>query len=145
MTKLYPLPSPRGTNYEDLRLPPLGAAAAAFARDAAPRARRANDATPSSAKALSALQLFLNERLSPDDQSHAETLVDALLEAAAEPNDPDEDPDAEEQVAAQDRRRKMASDVRREARRMSFDARRRVDAEMTKMFPDAVMPKQYGR
>jgi hypothetical protein len=143
MTKLYALPSPNGTNYERLRLPPLGAAAAAFARDAAPRARHANDGTPASAKALSALQIFLNEKLSPDDQGQAETLIDALLEAAAQPDDPDEDPDAEEQVAAQDRRRKMASDVRREARRMSFDARRRVDAEMSKLFPTAVMPKQY--
>jgi hypothetical protein len=141
--KLFALPSPRGTNYEGLRLLPLGAAAAAFARDAAPRGRRATDATPTSAKALSALQIFLNEKLSPADQGQAETLIDALLEAAAQPDDPDEDPDAEEQVAAQDRRRKMASDVRREARRMSFDARRRVDAEMAKLFPTAVMPKQY--
>jgi hypothetical protein len=143
MPKLYALPSPRGTNYEGLRLPPLGAAA----YDAAPRARHANDATPTSAKALSALQIFLNEKLSsPEDLAQAESLVEQLLEAAAQPDDPDADPDDDEdQVAAQDRRRKMVGDVRREARRMSFDAHRRVDAEMSKLFPSAVLPRQLGR
>jgi hypothetical protein len=82
-----PMPSPLHTNHERLFLPDRGLAA---------------DASPTS-EALSALQIFLNEKLGADDQRQAETLLNALLEA--QPDDPDDDADQ-----AQDKRRRMAGD-----------------------------------
>jgi hypothetical protein len=66
-------------------------------------------------------------------------LLSALLNAAVPADGPDQDDDE----AAEDRRRKMAGDRKREAARVSYDAHRRVNEEMAKRFPKAVMPRQY--
>jgi hypothetical protein len=96
------MPSPLHTNYERLYLPQR------LAGDARPR--QARDA--SSSDALTALQQFLSEVLSdPSDLQQAEILVEALLESTPNDDDPDADPD---QTAA-DKRRRTAGDRPRRA------------------------------
>jgi hypothetical protein len=130
-----------GTNREGLYLRPLGSAAAAF--DAAQR-RRANDAIDPDAlkQSVDNLTGHLGATLQGDDLTKAYSLLSALLTAAVPADDPD-DPNADPDEAAEDRRRKMAGDRKREAARVSFDAHRRVNDEMSKRFPNAVLPRQY--
>jgi len=124
--RITAMPSPNHTNRAGLFMGVLGRPAAAFAADNG-RRRRAHDAAISDA--LSALQIFLNQKLTnPDDQRQAETLVTALLNAA--PDDDGADPDDADQTA-EDRRRKMAG-----------DQNRRVVSELAKRFPNARMPRQ---
>jgi hypothetical protein len=135
MSKLTAAPSPRGTNIEQLFLRPLGSAAAF---DAAQR-RRANDAVDPDAlkESVDNLTGHLGATLQGDDLTKAYSLLSALLNAAVPADDPD-DPDDE----ASDRRR-MAGDRKREAARVAYDAHRRVNDEMAKRFPNAVLPRQY--
>jgi len=139
MTKLSAMPSPRGTNREGLFVRPLGSAAAAF--DAAQR-RRANDAVDPDAlkESVDNLTGHLGATLQGDDLTKAYSLLSALLNAAVPADDP---ADKDDDEAAEDRRRKMAGDRKREAARVSYDAHRRVNEEMAKRFPKAVMPRQY--
>jgi hypothetical protein len=112
MSKLFALPSPRGTNLERLFSGPLGAASAAF--DAAPR-RRARDAAPDPddlMNAMSGLQTHLKSKLTGDDFGTANELLTKLLNLLA-PQDPDDDSSAGADPDAEDRRRKMAGDARR--------------------------------
>jgi hypothetical protein len=135
------IPSPNGTNLERIFIGPLGSAAAAF--DAAQR-RRANDAIDPDAlkQSVDNLTSHLGATLQGADLTTAYSLLSALLNAAV-PADDDGDTDADFDEAAEDRRRKMAGDRKREAARVSYDAHRRVNEEMAKRFPKAVMPKQY--
>jgi hypothetical protein len=137
MSKPAAAPSPRGTNIEQLYLRPLGFAASAF--DAAQR-RRSNDAIDPDAlkQSVDNLTGHLGATLQGDDLTTAYSLLSALLKAAVPADDPDQDDDE-----ASDRRRKMAGDRKREAARVSYDAHRRVNEEMARRFPKAVMPRQY--
>jgi len=139
MSKLTAAPSPRGTNIEQLYLRPLGSAAVAF--DAAQR-RRANDAVDPNAlkESVDNLTGHLGATLQGDDLTKAYSLLSALLNAAVPADDP---ADKDDDEAAEDRRRKMAGDRKREAARVSYDAHRRVNEEMAKRFPKAVLPRQY--
>jgi hypothetical protein len=78
--------------------------------------------------------------LQGDDLTKAYSLLSALLNAAVPADDP---ADKDDDEAAEDRRRKMAGDRKREAARVSYDAHRRVNEEMAKRFPKAVLPRQY--
>jgi hypothetical protein len=140
VTKLSAMPSPRGTNREGLYLRPLGSAAAAF--DAAQR-RRANDAVDPDAlkQSVDNLTGHLGATLQGDDLTKAYSLLSELLNAAVPADDPD-DPNADPDDEASDRRR-MAGDRKREAARVAYDAHRRVNDEMAKRFPNAVLPRQY--
>jgi hypothetical protein len=111
MSKLFALPSPRGTNLERLFSGPLGAASAAF--DAAPR-RRARDGDPDPNElmgAMSSLQTHLKSKLTGDDFGTANELLAKVLNILAP--QPDDDSDADADPDAEDRRRKMAGDARR--------------------------------
>jgi hypothetical protein len=135
MSKLFALPSPRGTNLERLFAGPLGAAAAAF--DAAPR-RRARDADPDPdglLNAMSGLQSHLKAKLSGDDFGTANELLSKLLNLLA-PQDPDDDSSAGADPAAEDRRRRLAGDGRHGYRRDPRSGAER--------FGDLPMPAQLG-
>jgi hypothetical protein len=140
MSKLA-LPSPNGTNFDRIFIGPLGAAAAAF--DAAQR-RRANDAVDPDAlkESVDNLTGHLGATLQGDDLTKAYTLLSALLNAAVPADDDDNSADPDDE--ASDRRRKMAGDRKREAARVAYDAHLRVNDEMSKRFPKAVMPRQLG-
>jgi hypothetical protein len=136
MSKLA-MPSPNGTNFERIFIGPLGAAAAAF--DAAQRRRASDTVDPDALKeSVDNLTGHLGATLQGDDLTKAYSLLSELLNAAVPADDPDQDDDE-----ASDRRRKMAGDRKREAARVAYDAHRRVNEEMAKRFPKAVMPRQY--
>jgi hypothetical protein len=170
MSKLAAAPSPRGTNFEQLYLRPLGSAF-----DAAPsfngggrvavgggggpqtgdKRRGGRDADPDAVNGiLGSLQSHLAGKISGDDLNTTNMLLSQLLEVLA--------PQDDEGEAAEDRRR-MAGDgrtrfptqaevdgvaglgciVRPAAPRMSADAARRARDDMARQFPNAVMPRQY--
>jgi hypothetical protein len=139
MPKLFPLPSPNRTNYEKLYQPPLGSAAAAY--DAAQR-RRANDAIDPDAlkQSVDNLTGHLGATLQGDDLTTAYSLLSAVLNLAVPADDPDDSDDDE----ASDRRRKMAGDRKRVAARMSYEAQRLANEKISKRFPNAIAPYQYG-
>jgi hypothetical protein len=155
------MPSPLNTNREGLFLLDRRLAA-----DAAPRRRRiVADATPQTMKAMSAMEAFWDEVLSdPADRARAETLLEAVLQAASD--DPtqngEQDDDDESDQAEDSKRRRIAGDgrrnwptqdeingtmglgssLRRTPARMSADAYRRSSDQMEKLFPGAVAPRR---
>jgi hypothetical protein len=165
------MPSPAGTNRQQLFMGVLRSGPAAVAGDAAPR-RHATDATPQSIKAMSAMEAFWDEVLSPNDRGRAETLLEAVLQAqsadesaSADPDDADETDNPDDDQAQDKRRRGMSGDRRSgyptpeqiaggemglakplpRGRAWVGDRATylRVNDQMSRRFPHAKLPKQY--
>jgi hypothetical protein len=159
-----PMPSPNQTNYEGLRLPQR------LAADAAPR-RSARDADPDAVQqSVKNLTTHLGSTLQGEDLMKSLSLLTELMNIAL-PSDPDDDSDDadpdddDDQVAAQDRRRRGVTGDRRfptpeqvagGEMGLAKPLRRgrpwvgdratylRVSDQMSKLFPNAVLPRQLG-
>jgi hypothetical protein len=89
MTKLFALPSPRGTNREQLFSRPLGSAATAYAYDAAQRRRAADAIDPDALKqSVDNLTGHLGATLQGDDLTTAYSLLSAVFNLAVPADTP---------------------------------------------------------